>query len=159
MHIDFLLNIFKINKKKTSIIWNNKEFSYSNLLDQIKDWELYLQQNVISRGKVVSVIGDFSPASISLLLALIANRNIIVPLTFYSKKDENKKSQIAGVEVQLSIDNNDKVSLSKPNFQINHEYYSKLNKEQVPGLVLFTSGTSGTPKAAVHNFSKLLKKR
>ena len=36
--------------------------------------------------------------------------------------------------------------------------YKEIQYKKHSGLVLFTSGTSGTPKAAVHDFSKLFKK-
>jgi acyl-CoA synthetase (AMP-forming)/AMP-acid ligase II len=39
-----------------------------------------------------------------------------------------------------------------------HELYRVLRERGSPGLVLFSSGSSGRPKAAVHDFSKLLAK-
>ena len=36
--------------------------------------------------------------------------------------------------------------------------YAELRRRQHPGLVLFSSGTSGDPKAAVHDFTFLLDK-
>lgn len=43
-------------------------------------------------------------------------------------------------------------------WNIKHPFYDDLKKRQVPGLVLFTSGSSGKPKVAVHDAGKLLEK-
>ena len=158
MHIDFLLEIFRNNKNKTSIIRDDKEYSYQWLLNKIDYWNQYLQKNNIPGGKVAAIQGDFSPASISFLLALISNENIIVPLTYSSKSDVENKLKIAGAEHFFLIDKDDEVTLTKSDYSKEHNFYKKLNEDQHPGLVLFTSGTSGVPKAAVHNFSKLLEK-
>ena len=158
MHIDFLLEIFRNNKNKTSIIRDDKEYSYQWLLNKIDYWNQYLQKNNIPGGKVAAIQGDFSPASISFLLALISNENIIVPLTYSSKSDVENKLKIAGVEHFFLIGKDDEVTLTKSDYSKEHNFYKKLNEDQHPGLVLFTSGTSGVPKAAIHDFSKLLEK-
>jgi acyl-coenzyme A synthetase/AMP-(fatty) acid ligase len=43
-------------------------------------------------------------------------------------------------------------------WNIKHHIYDDLKKRQVPGIVLFTSGSSGIPKVAVHDAGKLLSK-
>jgi acyl-coenzyme A synthetase/AMP-(fatty) acid ligase len=43
-------------------------------------------------------------------------------------------------------------------WNIEHELYTKLRKKHAPGLVLFTSGTSGDPKVALHDASRILDK-
>jgi acyl-coenzyme A synthetase/AMP-(fatty) acid ligase len=43
-------------------------------------------------------------------------------------------------------------------WNIKHAIYDDLKRRQVPGLVLFTSGSAGTPKVAVHDAGKLLSK-
>ncbi len=158
MYIDFLLEVFEKNKSSTSIIWNEKSFSYNWLIDKVSEQKEFLKKNRIQTGQVVSVKGDFSPVSISLLLALIENRNIIVPLINSSIDDADKKLKIAGAELIISIDENDNAELSQLPYNLNHEFYNNLRENNYPGLVLFTSGTSGEPKAAVHNFTKLLEK-
>ncbi|GBD88596.1 long-chain-fatty-acid--CoA ligase FadD13 [bacterium BMS3Abin03] len=158
MYIDFLLEVFEKNKSSTSIIWNEKSFSYNWLIDKVSEQKEFLKKNRIQTGQVVSVKGDFSPVSISLLLALIENRNIIVPLINSSINDADKKLKIAGAELIISIDENDNTELSQLPYNLNHEFYNNLRENNYPGLVLFTSGTSGEPKAAVHNFTKLLEK-
>jgi len=52
----------------------------------------------------------------------------------------------------------DDYAMEKLSFQGENDFYKSLRESHNPGLVLFTSGTSGMPKAAVHNFSKLLNK-
>jgi acyl-coenzyme A synthetase/AMP-(fatty) acid ligase len=158
MYIDFLLEIFKENKLNTAIIWNDKEYSYKWLLNSIAKWKNYLVKKSINSGKIVTIIGDFSPTSISLLLALIENRNIIVPLTDSTDIDLKKRLVISSAATLLKINQNDDVEYSVLDNKSDHKYYQELKKKNVPGLVLFTSGTSGEPKAAVHDFSRLLYK-
>ena len=158
MYIDFLLEIFKENKLKTAIIWNDNEYSYNWLINSITNWKNYLETEGIDSGKIVSIIGDFSPTSISLLLACIENRNIVVPLTNSTDSDLRKRLTISGAAILLKINQSDEVEYSALDYKSDHQYYQELRKKNLPGLVLFTSGTSGEPKAAVHDFSRLLNK-
>jgi long-chain acyl-CoA synthetase len=158
MHIDFLLEIFKENKTNSAIIWNDKEYSSEWLLNSISKWKNYLVKKGIESGKIVSIIGDFSPTSISLLLALIENRNIIVPLTNSTDTDLKKRLMISSADTLLKINQDDTVEFSILVHKSDHQHYQELRKKNLPGLVLFTSGTSGEPKAAVHDFSRLLNK-
>jgi len=62
------------------------------------------------------------------------------------------------VEYAFELDRDDEVMTWSVSSKIQHEYYSLIKKRRRPGLVLFTSGTSGEPKAAVHDLSLMLKK-
>lgn len=158
MPISFLLKIFDKNKDRISIIWTDKEYSYQWLLVQIKSWRKYLIENKITPGSVTAIQGDFSPVTIAILFALIANKNIIVPLVNSSNEDVNSKLDIAGINFYFLINELDEVSFTKINYSREYDIYNNLIREDKPGLVLFTSGSSGKPKAAVHDFSKLLEK-
>jgi len=65
---------------------------------------------------------------------------------------------LSQVENYIYCDENDHVTWQSADLVSNHQYYSKLKQIKKPGLVLFSSGTSGDPKAAVHDFSLLLEK-
>ena len=157
MNIDFLLDIFSHNSNKPSIIWNDSFYNYKWLTDAIKKWSELFKNIKIEAGKVIGIQGDFSPNSISLLLSLIDNSNIIVPLTDTSKNN-SKRLELSQTELLITINQNDEFSIENFNRKSNHKYYSLLKDKNKPGLVLFTSGTSGEPKVAVHDFSKLLEK-
>ena len=158
MHIDYFLNSFKSHPDNTAIIWHERSYSYYWLLGKIKYFQEYLRTNSISAGMVVGIQGDFSPNCIALMMALIENANIIVPFADAAPSGLEKKQNIAQIEALFSLDSNDDVAIQRLQRQADHPYYSLIREEKESGLVLFTSGTSGEPKAAVHIFSRLLKK-
>src|ERR1035437_1368932 len=142
MHIDFLLNIFAENKLKTAIIWRDKSFTYQWLSERISFWDNKFKEFRVQKGEVVSLIGDFSPEGISILLSLIKNENIIVPLNNYSQVGNLEKLKISQSEKAIYVDENDFSHFEILEFTANYDFYTKLKSSKTPGLVLFTSGTS-----------------
>jgi long-chain acyl-CoA synthetase len=157
MSIDFLKEVFNNNKVVTAIVWKDKAFSYEWLQSRLNYWNHHLAELPVHPGEVISLIGDFSPECIAILLALINNRNIIVPLNNV-KFDYSQKFKIAQVEKLITVDESDQVTFECLDMKADNIYFDGLKLLDTPGLVLFTSGTSGVPKGAVHNFSKLLEK-
>ena len=158
MHTDFFLDVFDCYKNDRAIIWNNEASDYHSLTKKIKYWIREIVNLNIEKGSVVVLEGDFSPNSISLMLALIEKECIIVPISVSSKKNEKKLFQIAQEEYTFTLGNDDKVKYTQIGVRENNELYNILREKQHPGLVLFSSGTSGEPKAAVHDFCQLLEK-
>lgn len=157
--VEFLLKEFELNRNNPAIIWDNATLTYGDLLNRIADARKFVAENQIAQGKVISLLGDFTPNAIALLLTLIENNNIVVPFNSPIKDAEKIKYTIAEVEGEIKVNLEDD-TYTYQNFsdEATHEYYQSLRTVNAPGLVLFTSGTSGFPKGAVHNFGKLLKK-
>jgi len=155
--IDFLLERFLENDANEAIVYNELPYSYAWLYERITYFNKYLVENMIPPGSVVAIKGDFTPNSIALFFGLVVNNCIIVPLTI-EKKNEEKLLNISGAQFLFSIDINDEFNRTDLASVPANDFYKQINGACNPGLVLFSSGTSGEPKCAVHDFSRLLKK-
>ena len=157
MYIDFMLDVFAENSEKTAIIWHEKETSYSELSKLYKKQFGILTEESV-RNKVVSLEADFSPLSVATLLVLIELGCIIVPLT---KSVDNKKTrfrEIAEVEKIISIDENDAMSIADTGIAPENSLLKKIKGSTHPGLILFSSGSTGDSKAALHDVIPMLEK-
>ncbi len=111
------------------------------------------QLEEIKNGDVVALIGDFDPESISLMIKLIDKKVILVPLTNDTKNQHNYFFDVAMVDFIISNGEIHKRIHNKKNILIEN-----LKIKNNPGLILFTSGTTGRPKAILHDFSKFLER-
>jgi len=158
MHIDFLFDVFNEFDNSDSIIWKGSKHSYRSLMHNVEKFQLLIDSHQIKPGTVVALEGDFSPNSITLLLALIEKECIVVPLTNTSNKNENRLFEIAQVEFVFRVDEKDVITSNNVSKRSDNKYYKIIREREHPGLVLYTSGTSGEPKAAVHDLLGLLEK-
>lgn len=157
MYIDFLLERFNAKLDCDAMIWRGRVYTYRDISSYIKTDLVNLRKKIKSP-MVVSLEADFSPHAAALLLALIELGCIIVPLTksVAHKKDEFKN--IAQVEVTIKLEQDDTFTYEVDEYQAEHELIVQLKKENHPGLILFSSGSTGRSKAALHDFLPLLEK-
>lgn len=156
--IEFLLEVFKENKNEDAIIWHGQTYSYDWLYQRITQWQNDLTDHHVVSGSVVILEADFSPNAVALFLALIEHSCILVPLT---KSVESKKAEFTGIvqgEMRISIAEDDSVIFDPLPHQETHELYSVLRDRQHPGLILFSSGSTGKSKAALHDLTGILEK-
>jgi long-chain acyl-CoA synthetase len=158
MSFQFFYDVFLENIEKTAVIFKDSEISYGQLMQKIEYWKSEISKQEILPGEVIALSGDFTPMSISAIFALLENNNIIMPLDSRHNLLNERKMEIGGVSKHILINEFDEISFYVTDYIFNHPYYELLQKLNHPGLVLFTSGTSGVPKAAVHDFLKLLEK-
>ncbi|GMO61012.1 MAG: fatty acid--CoA ligase family protein [Rickettsiales bacterium] len=149
MKIDFLLDSLTNNENKEAVITDTETYTFNDIKKSYIDAKEFLKNNGIFQGSIVSLISDFNLKSIALLIALVENDNIIVPIS-PTIKTIDKYIQISQTQFVITGD-----KVEKTGTEITHEL---LKKVKAGGLILFSSGTTGEPKAALHDLSLLLEK-
>ena len=158
MSLDWLFEKMEIWRSDNAIVWSDRANTYGDLLRMIADWKLVLEKEKIQPGTIVAICGDYSPNACALVLALVDAGIIVVPLSLAARVHWDEFIEIAEVEVVVSLDQTDQWTLQRRSITASHELIQKLRSNNDPGLVLFSSGSTGKSKAALHNFSFLLEK-
>ena len=158
MFVDFLLDAFQKHADHDAIIWHDNTFTYQWLLEKTNSWRDVIRVNQIDKGTITILEGDFSPNSIALFLALIESGCVLVPLIPDVSEPRSELIQIAQGEVCVALDEDDNFTIQQLNRSATHELYQELRSRQHPGLVTFSSGSTGSSKAAVHDVTLLLEK-
>jgi acyl-CoA synthetase (AMP-forming)/AMP-acid ligase II len=141
-----------------AICFRGRELSYVDVTNLISEWQLKLAAMNVREGSIVGVLGEFSPASCSLLFALLAIGAIVVPFTKASESDLERFATIAGVELVIQIDATEVAHVrprpdAKPNSLV-----TTFRQNHHAGLVVFTSGSTGEPKGILHDCERVFKK-
>ena len=157
MFTEFIQAVFVSAGDKAAVIWRDQAYTYRQLLQLYADARKRVAEDV-APGMVVGLHGDFTPQCIAMLLALIDRSAIVVPLCCKNQVERDRKNRIAQIEAAYSVAEDEQLIFSRTAVRAEHPLYTQLRETSEPGLVLFSSGTSGDPKAAVHNFNHLLEK-
>lgn len=158
MTVDFLLATFAANRDLPALVWRDQTFDYAWLRARVGHWQERLKAEAVARGAVTVLEADFSPNAVALFLALAAHGCILVPLTSEATVPKVAWSELAQGEMACRIDAEDRVLMRRLGHTARHPLYEHLRQAGHPGLVLFSSGSTGQSKAAVHDLERLLEK-
>jgi acyl-CoA synthetase (AMP-forming)/AMP-acid ligase II len=158
MTLTTLLDRFRAAAPQPALIWQDQPCHYSELLTAIDLWQTKLSQAGLPTGAVVALLANYSPNATALLLALFARQAIVLLQSGNLSLDRSEQQHIAEAEWLIKIDAQDEVCITATGCSARHELISQLRSRQHPGLILFTSGSSGQPKAVVHDAMLLLEK-
>jgi long-chain acyl-CoA synthetase len=157
-HLNWLCSIFEEHAAKTFMICEDQPFAYEWLLRRVDQWNRWLIENDVGPGTVVALKGDYTPHVVAAFLALVDAGAICVPLSPSVAAQEAEFQDIA--EVQVCITPGEEIPGDIQRFSRTpaNQLTRRLIANGHPGLVLFSSGSTGKSKAALHDLVKLLQK-
>ena len=130
------------------LIHNESEVYFSQIVS-----EASCDLSAIKSGDVVAVIGDFNPLSILTILRLIDLKVVIVPLTDLTFQEHEYFFESALVDFVIRG-----LVVTKREHNHKHPKIGSLREIGHAGLVLFSTGTTGRPKAILHDLSIFLER-
>jgi len=141
-----------------ALVSSDTSANYATLLQLTNEWVERLQQRGVGTGSVVAIDGSFSPTACAAFLASLRLGAVIVPLTRLMRAHRERFLEIAEVSLLVELNEDDTFSLSELPARVTNPLTQKLIERGHPGLVIFSSGSTGAPKAILHDLLRILEK-
>ena len=158
MSIDWLIERMRARGQAPALEWRGGTATFSEIVDAADKFEPVLDAHCVRPGEVVGFVGDYSPNASALLLALIRRGAIAVPLTASVAPRRQEMLALAQASHCFTFADDDSWRHESLGVTATHEMLRTLAATGRPGLILFTSGSTGPTKATLHDFGRVLEK-
>ncbi|MCR9298792.1 AMP-binding protein [Vibrio fluvialis] len=141
-------------QEQIALCFDSDVYTYSELVNNIAGFQAQLEP--IESGSVVGLISDYSFDAISVFLALAEKKCIVVPIVSENTEEITKRLEVVEPDVVINLRFVEHSYDEKGIKSDRHPLISQLREDKHSGLVLFSSGSTGQPKAMVHDLDILL---
>lgn len=143
------------NYKGDCLVDQNGNYSYKDLVEQVIEYQNLLQTKIHVYDRVL-IYSDYNFQSIALLVALSELNINIIPVVKTTEAEFEQKVGITNPNWILSFDDEKKLNIVN-NESLNAERkFDEVVKNGETGIILFSSGTTGSPKVMIQNLTKII---
>ncbi len=143
---------------RTLLYYRRAEHSVGTVLASAAAWRDELMKAGVTEGAVVAFRGEYSTETCALFLALIEMRAILVPLTPAADTQLDGLLALANTEWMIDLTIEAGARIARLGTRQANGLLDQLRAARHPGLVVFSSGSTGAPKGIVHDFERVLGK-
>lgn len=157
MILDELLKKISVHAAKQAIIWQGQSYSYNDIAELINKYSLVIAEFGMGND-TVAIVGDYSPHTVSFFIAALLGNCVVLPLSGRPEKTIQEYCDIAQVEHIIKFDVNGMLCYEDYRKVQTNTIMQEFKIKQHPGLVIFSSGSTGVSKAILHDAIPLLEK-
>lgn len=158
MNIDWFFERLRSWGDQPALVAREQRVGYADLLTASAAWGERLGARGVAAGSVLAIEGSFSLNACGVFLAAMRLGAVIVPLTPLMRAHREKFLGIAEVSLLIELAEDDSFTLHDVDARVTNPLTLKLIERGHPGLVIFSSGSTGEPKAILHDLASILGK-
>jgi acyl-CoA synthetase (AMP-forming)/AMP-acid ligase II len=157
--MQWLFDRFASQPGRTAFVHEGRRVSYGQVIQISEAFSAKLAELGVRAGDRVAVLADYSPEVFCFILAITRSRGIVVPISRAAAIEEGAALGISGCEWMARFDDKGREPQIKAH-QIDRQspLVDDLRSAGSPGLILFSSGSTGSPKGILHDFAKVAEK-
>jgi len=159
MRLDWLLARFATAPETEAFVHEDRSVSYGQLLDLVQAFERRLADEGVKPSERIVILGDYTPEAFALVLALARHNNVVIPLTRESVVELSSALSISGSDwIFEFVSGATQPTLSRHTVEVDNPMMRDFIAGGSPGLVFFSSGSTGQPKGILHDLERVASK-
>lgn len=155
--IDRLMRSLNGRGDVEAVIDRDRTYSYRDLDRRRADWRVTLRERAVAPGEVVGLRADFTFDTVALFLTLVEHRTIVAMVP-PEGADERARIRAGELGSLFRFDAEGGWTWERVGASSLNPLIELVRAAGSAGLVVFTSGSTGLPKAVLHDLERFLGK-